>query len=156
MLKIKNNPRITLSFYGYGPEEPLMKEYCKENGIDNVYFHGEYKPDEKTGFLKESDVIFNVYGTDLHVKYAMSNRYYDALYFKKPLLVNKDTTVAEMSKGIAFEYDDDSTVEELLEWYDNIDSDNLCKLCTDKIEQVIKDNEDFEAAVIDELRGGTH
>lgn len=144
---IKNNSRIKMNFYGFGLDTEAIQHFCKENHINNVYFYGRYKPSEKEAIIKGTDVIFNIYGTNLHVKYAVSNKYYDSILYKKPLLVNKGTTMAKLSKGIAFEYSENFDVEEFLKWYDNLDCVEFSELCDEKIAMVKNDMKIFAEKV---------
>ena len=145
---IKNNKRIVFRFYGFGEDEDYLKKYSLSNNINNMEFYGSYLPEEKSVIINNTDILFNVYGNDLHVKYAISNKYYDALIYRKPLIVSKGTTMEDITKGIAFGVDESLfNVDELLKWYDNLDFTILNKICERKLEEIQADMDKFEIAV---------
>lgn len=144
---IANHPRIFFDFYGFGTDIPLLQEFCKENDIRNVAFHGAYTPAEKPEIIEKSDVVFNVYGTDLHVKYAVSNKYYDALIYKKPLMVSRGTTMKAISEGFSYSVDSDFNAEDFLAWYDQIDFTEMGRICDEKLKKVQQDMERFGARI---------
>lgn len=139
---IANNPLYEFYFYGRGSDEAALKNFCLEEKINNVRFMGAYEPKEKDNICQQADILYNAYGDDLHVKYAMSNKYYDALYHKKPLIVNTDTSMAESSKGFSFELDYSKNVsaDELRDWYFSLDERYSDKLANEYLSKVLKDN----------------
>lgn len=148
MESIKNNERIVFRFYGFGEDEEYLKNYVALHKFNNIEFYGAYMPSEKSTIIQKSDILFNVYGSDLHVKYAISNKYYDALIYKKPLLVSKNTTMDDITQGIAFSVDDAVfDAIELIRWYDNIDFVKLEDICEKKLKNVQSDMIAFEKAV---------
>lgn len=145
--KIANNQRIEFHFYGFGGDEKRLKSKCIEQSINNVFFHGSYLPQDKKKIIEDTDIIFNVYGNNLHVKYALSNKYYDALVYKRPLLVSDQTTMQDISKGIAYTVNQDFSVKGLLNWYDNLDYDKFCKSCDSYLVKVNEDRKLFTKSV---------
>lgn len=142
LVKIKNNPRIVFRFYGRGEDEGLLKDFCIQSKIDNVEFYGEYQPNEKERIINDNDLLFNAYGNETtEVKYALSNKYYDAMYYKKPLIVNSQTAMERCSSGTSFVVDYDGDVAQgLLEWYKNINEKEFDILAEKYLESAIEDN----------------
>lgn len=148
--KIKNNNRFIFSFHGSGSDAEKIQNYCIDEDIKNVEFHGRYSPSEKAEIIEHSDFIFNAYGNDrIEIRYALSNKYYDSIYYKKPLIVNPDTTMAEASKGIAFECDyEGDTASKLLKWYDDIDENEFNRICEDYLKKAIEENKETEKEIL--------
>lgn len=149
---IKNNERIDFHFWGGGLDEVALKSYCSKGNIENVYFHGRYSPDQKDKICMSCDLIYNAYGDGLHLKYALSNKYYDALYFKKPLIVNKDTIMSDMSCGLSFslDYSKDIT-EEIIKWYASIDEEKFNETANKYLNSAIRETKDTEKIISDTL-----
>ena len=138
---IKNNEQIEFHFWGTGEGEAGLKEYCTDNHYDNVFFHGKYMPQEKGNICKNCDMMFNAYGNRLGLRYALSNKYYDALYYKKPLLVSENTIMEELSDGVSFtvEYNE-KFAHELLCKYKSINSDQFNEHCESYLQSAIDEN----------------
>lgn len=122
--KVSRDVRFQLHYYGKEQQLVLkLKEYSKEICATNVFFHGEYKPDDRYGFARNTDIIHNVY-EDTNMTYAMSNKYYDALVFGIPIMSLCGSFMEHNMKkaGIGFSvnpYEDDFT-DKLFEAYNNL------------------------------------
>lgn len=93
--KISQDQRFELHYYGREQKTACnLKDYVSKNQIKNVFFHGEYNPEEKYEFLKNTDIIHNIYFED-SMMLAMSNKYYDGIIFKLPQLVAKGSFMAD-------------------------------------------------------------
>ena len=145
---IKNNEKIVFRFYGFGEDLEYLQQYQKSKGISNIEFYGAYKPEEKKKIIEETDIIFNVYGNDLHVKYAVSNKYYDALVYQKPIIVSKGTTMEKITQGFSYCVTQDKfDCEDLIQWYENLNHENIKRLCASKLNKVKDDMDIFTKRV---------
>ncbi len=153
--QIKNDPRYELTVAGSGSES--IKSYIEKNGITNVVVHGKF-PKEQTGeFLADADVIFNLYGTeDLNLKYALSNKLYYAVALGLPILVYKNTYVAELAEkcGIAFAVDDcldGSFADKFYDWYTTRDFDEIKLKCNEFLKDAIRSQDELRSRM-DEVK----
>ena len=81
---IGTDSRFQLHYYGREQQiAENLKSFVIENNINNVFFHGEYNPDEKFEFIKNIDLIHNIYD-DKGAMLALGNKFYDSLLFKIP------------------------------------------------------------------------
>lgn len=98
---LANDERFELHYYGreQGVCENL-KDYALKNAT-NVYFHGEYNPEQRNDFVKNTDLIHNIYG-DSNMNFAVSNKYYDGMIFEIPQLVMTNSYMSALvgSNGI--------------------------------------------------------
>lgn len=102
----------------------------------------------KKKIIEETDIIFNVYGNDLHVKYAVSNKYYDALVYQKPIIVSKGTTMEKITQGFSYCVTQDKfDCEDLIQWYENLNHENIKRLCASKLNKVKDDMDIFTKRV---------
>jgi len=91
---IKNQQSVQLNFYGNGPDEGNLKNYCK--GIENVSFYGRYNYKDIIPFYDGSDLIWAAYPSkDFNVKYAISNKYYESMFLSVPAVFAKETLLGE-------------------------------------------------------------
>ena len=150
---IANDERMEFHFRGNGEAEGELKEFCRENGIENVFFHGAYPPEKKGEICMEADLMFNAYGNTLNLKYALSNKYYDALYYKKPLVVSPDTIMEELSEGFSYSVDYGTNVADgIMKWYDSLKAEEINNLAEKYLADAINENEETERNILKALK----
>ena len=138
---IKDDSRFEFHFYGKGVDEPELKRYCIENNFENVFFHGVYMPQEKEGIIENTDILFNAYGDRLCLKHALSNKYYESMYYKKPLIVTPNTIMSNLSKGTSFDIDySKNTSDDIYNWYQSINVEEFDLLADDYLQNTIDEN----------------
>lgn len=149
---IANDSRFVFSFYGSGVDEQALKKYCLSNGINNVYFHGMYHPSEKEAFYGETDVVYNAYGNvSLLGRYSLSNKLYDAAWYRIPILVSPVTAMSEMAGYMGFEVDctKPTIADELYKWYNELIDWERFKIASDAlIDRAFEDNRKFERKLL--------
>ena len=60
-----NDKRFELHYYGNEQATAAaMKEHIAEKDIKNVFFHGEFRPEERYEFIKNTDIIHNLYDVE--------------------------------------------------------------------------------------------
>ena len=88
---LANNEKFELYFVGKGSESDNLKKYVEAHNINNVFFHGYYKKEEEADFIKKADIM-NIYYPKVKTHdTALSNRFYNALIFNKPMLVTANS-----------------------------------------------------------------
>lgn len=122
-----NDKRFKIQYYGNGSNE--LKEYCVQNGILNVDFHGPFKQKDTIKFYEKTDIINNMYGNDtLNLRVALSNKLYYGLFLELPILVSRNTYMERLANeyniGFAFE-DNETFADDLFDWYQNIKNKNI-------------------------------
>lgn len=138
--KIAVDDRFELHYYGREQQIALnLKEYAKELSAENVFFHGEYKPEERYEFVRNTDIIHNIY-FDNNTMLAMGNKYYDSAVFYIPQICMKGSFMGKMSEkaGIGFECDpyDDNFMNKLYAYYNNINFTHFKNNCDDELKRV--------------------
>lgn len=122
---LANDNRFVMNFVG--PNYELIQNYCKDNHITNVTFHGRFKREETVEFYNNTDIIYNIYGNDtINVRTALSNKLYYALRFKLPIIVSQNTYMEKITKkyniGISFD-NKCEFADELYDWYLSFDKE---------------------------------
>lgn len=141
MDRLAGDPRFELHYYGR--EDQLterLKAYAREKQTENVYFHGEYVPEDRYRFICETDLIHNVFG-DQNMMIAMSNRFYDGAIFRIPQLCMKGSVMGNRAEnaGIGFAYDPEKTdyADAVYEYYTSLNRAAFDAACDTELERVI-------------------
>ena len=152
--KISADPRFELHYYGREQRVALnLKQYANEIGATNVFFHGEYKPEDRYEFVRNTDIIHNVY-KDANMMLAMGNKYYDAAIFYIPLMSMEGSFMAETANkaGIGFgvnPYNEDFT-DALFEVYRGMDRKTFEENADKELQRVLSEY-DFGCELIKKL-----
>lgn len=139
---LANDSRYEMHFVGTGSE--AVEEYIKGKNITNVFTKGAFSPSETPVYLKDADVIFNLYGVgNLHVDTALSIKLYYAIYLGVPILTYEGTYMNELASeaGIAYTVrpgEMSSFGDDFCNWYHALDKNEMDKKCVDLIERAKK------------------
>lgn len=139
-----NDKRFVLSYHGQNSDQ--LEEYAKSNHYDNTVFSGRFAPEETLRYYAETDVINNYYGNNTPLlEYALSNKLYYAVSFRKPILVCPDTFMSEVATkySLGIVVGDDDTADSIYKKIMGIDRDALDKGCIKFEEKISEDNRVF-------------
>lgn len=147
----KNDNRFVLKFHGNGFCEEELRNYIKNNNIENVFVYGKYQPVKKKQLVKDCDIINNSFANDIFQKYAMTNRMYDAVLNKKPQITTNESYTQEIVEkynlGFVIDFNDFKIKEKIYDWYYKINYKNLFYNCEKYYNIVKKDIEKLEKEV---------
>ncbi|MBQ7045355.1 MAG: hypothetical protein IJN65_02560 [Clostridia bacterium] len=139
--KIAADNRFELHYYGREQKCALdLKEYTKQIGADNVFFHGEYKPVDRYEFSKNADIIHNVfYSTNTML--SMANKYYDGLVFCLPQIATEGAFMAKCIEdakvGISCNPNNDDFLDKIYDYYKSIDLNEFNENCQKELDRII-------------------
>lgn len=88
---------VTLTYHGEG-EYQEMKQYCSEKGYDNIQFTGRYTIDQIPSFVRNADVLLNLYENDYKTRLTTAVKLYDGFRYSLPMLVSKGSYMEELMK----------------------------------------------------------
>ena len=146
---LANKQGFFCRFVGKGGTSKQIEQYCVEQGVENVYFHGFYKKEEEPSFIKDSTFLNIFYPRIITHDTAMSNRFYNSLIFKRPMIVTKNTTQGDFAEqyclGVVLE--DCNKLFEKLTRFVKIDFVDYANRCNRLLEVFLKDQQSFENAV---------
>ena len=149
---IKDSDAYSVSFVGRGECSEPLSNYCKGNGINNVSFMGFYKKEDEAGYIKGADFMNIFYPRRLSHDTAVSNRFYNSLVYKKPMITTADTTqgdyAANYKIGIALE-DCRDLVSQLDKFQMENDFASYTKRCNDLLSSFIAEQRLFEKRVLE-------
>lgn len=121
-------PNHQFHFFGDGPMRNQVEELT--NRYENIFYHGPYKNPEEIGKIYETiDLCVSCYDTNgLNQKLAEPNKLYEAIYFGTPIIVSKDTYLAEkvISEEIGYVIDAHYN-DEIIAFLDDLTQTSLNK-----------------------------
>lgn len=137
-----------------GREEEVakrLKAHVAVHGYGNVFFHGAYYVEDRSGFAAETDIIHNVYENDFVTVGAMGNKYYDAVQYGIPQVCTEGSIMGDKIKakglGLAVDYQAEGLADTIYEYYRGLDRAALAAACADELTSVRADNEAADAAI---------
>ncbi len=136
-----NDARFELHYYGreQGTGSQL-REHSRNIGATNVFFHGEYTPEERYDFAENTDLIHNIY-LDTNMLRAMGNKYYDGIIFRIPQLCYPGsfmgTLISEKGLGTLANPDDLEFADKIFDYYRSYDRDAFRAACDKEVERVV-------------------
>jgi len=141
--QVTKDKRFELHYYGREQETALnLKRYAKEIMADNVYFHGEYKPEDRYEFINNTDVIHNIYN-DNNMMLAMGNKFYDGIIFRLPQLCMKGSFMGERVEkfqvGLMCDPREEFFLENVYKYYSNLDRNAFNNNCDIALDSVLKE-----------------
>jgi len=141
---------IKLSFVGKGYASEALERYAKCKCYDNVVFTGFYKKEEEPSIYEQHALVNIIYPLiPSHIS-ALSNRFYNSLIYKRPMIVMRGTVQGDYAEqfGVGLVIDDCENLDvKLNEYRKNIDFCRYINQCNMLLEEFLKDNDKFEDMV---------
>ena len=89
---VANHPKFEIHIAGFGALEPYIRNYSEKN--DNIFFYGKLSYDVALALEQQCDIMTALYDPSVpNHKYAAPNKFYEAMYLGKPLIVVQDTAI---------------------------------------------------------------
>lgn len=148
---LANKKDFSVRFVGRGGGATQLSSYCEEHGIKNVSFIGFYQKSEEAGYVQNSSFMNIFYPRVITHDTALSNRFYNSLIYRKPMIVTKDTTQGDYAEknnvGIALK--DCTDLECRLKEFIRQDYNAYSERCDNLLRTFLKDQEKFEGLIRD-------
>lgn len=145
-----NVPGFRLSFVGKGNAAEALERYAKVKSYDNVVFTGFYKKDEEPSIYEQHALVNIIYPLiPSHIS-ALSNRFYNSLIYKRPMIVTCGTVQGDYAEqyGVGLVIDNCEKLDEkILEYQKNLDFVQYQKQCNLLLKYFLIDNKTFEDKV---------
>ncbi|GAB6976395.1 glycosyltransferase family protein [Prevotella falsenii] len=94
-----NRENFLVSFVGRGIDAPRLEEFAKKGNYKNVVFSGYYDKKDETSIIGKSTMMNIFYPRRLSHDTALSNRFYNSIFFRKPMITTADTIQGEYTKN---------------------------------------------------------
>jgi hypothetical protein len=145
-----NQDNFTLRFVGRGQGTvEMLQAYCKEVDAKNINFIGGYDKPEEASYVRSCTFMNIFYPRIITHDTALSNRFYNSLIYKKPMIVTKGTIQGDYAErfnvGVAIE--DCNNLVENLRNFIRQDYNEYCKRCDELLKDFLMDQHEFEEAV---------
>ncbi len=152
---LKNRSDFSIYFIGKGVASEPLRKYCLNNDIENAHFKGFYQKQEEKDYILSSDVINIFYPRKRSHDTAISNRFYNALIYKKPMITTVNTIqgdyVEKYKLGCAVK-DCYNLAEDIKLFYRSINSSDFLSNCTKLLTEFEADYCAFERAVLNFIK----
>lgn len=148
---LANKDNVTVSFVGKGRAADIISDNCEKEGIKNVSFTGFYQKLEEAGYVKNATFMNIFYPRVITHDTALSNRFYNSLIYKKPMIVTSHTTqgdyVEEHRLGVALD-NCSNLYDELVNFIHTEDYTRYAERCNNLLKSFLRDQDSFEQAVM--------
>ncbi|MDD3409217.1 MAG: hypothetical protein PHY12_00250 [Eubacteriales bacterium] len=139
--EFSKDERFKIVFHGYGASYCRLSTYCQDKP---VLLTGKYDRKDKERLLNSSDIINSYYDeNDIANRFALSNKFYDAAIYRKPLWANPDTYIGQLAitKGIGI----NCKIEPALMYkqYCDIVPEIFEESCKNVVKEIIRDDDLF-------------
>lgn len=140
--KLANDPRFELHYNGRMQKTGRnLESYCKQQQIHNVFFHGSYLPHERYKFIRETDILHNIYKEDKLLSQAMGNKFYDGIIHYIPQIFTAGSFMGrkgtESGTGIEYDPQDPDFADNLYNYYVSMRWNQFIKNCDDCLDQIL-------------------
>ncbi len=146
---LANKDGFRLRFVGKGGAATQIEKYCKENGIINIHFHGFYQKQEEPEFIRESTFMNIFYPRKISHDTAMSNRFYNSLIYRRPMIVTKDTTQGDFAEKykLGVSVTDCSNLDLQLKGFLGTNFEEYVQRCNKLLKVFLEDEKKFRKSV---------
>jgi len=130
-----------MHYYGrMGKDGEAMQRFAQENGVENIRFHGAYRPSDRYAFIAQTDLVHNVFDLDRTMTHAVSNKYYDGLIFRIPQLCAKGSYMGRLvmknGVGCAVDFLREDIADQIANYYYTLQADRFTACCEQTLETV--------------------
>lgn len=136
---LRNDKHFDILYKGLYLDDEL-KKFCRDNNINNVSFENEFINSEKKKIYEKIDFINAAYGcASMLTTTAVPNKLYDALIYRIPIIVSKNTYLSIIVEkyGIGISIDKKTDIKEAIYKFINNyqvkDFDDKCKILLDEV-----------------------
>lgn len=143
---LANKDHIRVLFVGKGAASARIEEYCKNNDIHNVEFYGYYPKEEEPHYIKNATFMNIYYPRVITHDTALSNRFYNSLIFKRPMIVTSNTTQGDYAKkyNLGLSLDDCKGLDvKLRSWLSDNSNQSYADRCDCLLENFMHDYDIF-------------
>lgn len=140
---LANDDRFEVHYYGREQKVAVsLKEYVAELNANNIFFHGEYKPDDRYSFILQTDCIHNLY-YDRNTMLAMGNKYYDGIIFRIPQVCMSGSFMGKMCNdhkvGIELDPYKKSFSNNLYDYIKSINITSFRNNCSSEVNRILQE-----------------
>lgn len=147
---LANFKDFNLKFVGKGVASSKLEFYSSKIGAKNVDFLGYYQKEEEGGFIQNSSILNIYYPKIKSHSSALSNRFYNALIYKRPMIVTSNSIQAYYVEKYHLGVSVDDCVglgDKLISFLTNVDVEEFNKRCNCLLDNFIEDYNRFYSSI---------
>lgn len=141
-----NDNRFNIYFHGNGVAYERLLHYCNDK-FDNVFLTGKYDRIDKAKLIENATIINSYYGSENYANmYALSNKYYDSLIYKKPLWANPKLYIGKraIDRGIGIDLElNNDAPNRLIGLLNNFNWEDFYDDCDKELKKVLDEDKLF-------------
>ena len=148
---LANDDRFIVTFSGRGFGVPILEDYAAKHQIRNVAFTGYYDKKDEPEIVKKATFIMIYNSLDPNPRTAISNRFYNSIMFRRPMLTRLGTIQGDYAKdyGMGVAVPDTSRLsEELVRYFEQFDWEQYEKQRLILLNRFKEDYQLFKEALI--------
>lgn len=132
----------------YGREQAIcvrLKQYAGELAANNVFFHGEYRPEDRYGFQSQVDMLHNIYSNSElpPSRLSMGNKYYDGIIFYLPQICMPGSYMGgrahKAGVGLCIDPCSQDFADRVWEYYQGLDYSRFMENCDRELDRILKE-----------------
>ena len=146
---LANDKNFSVRFIGSGGGATELASYTEEHGINNVSFKGFYQKHEEAGYVRSTTFMNIFYPRVITHDTALSNRFYNSLIYRKPMIVTKDTIQGDYAEkyNVGIALTECSNLKNALKTFMHQDYNAYAERCDNLLQGFLNDQEQFEKLV---------
>ncbi len=151
---VAKDSRFRLHLYGPESLKNQLPEELYQKSEGRICYLGSFTPDQKDGVLQSIDVLFNVYGNGILLDYALSNKLYDALCFRKVILTSPNTYMTDFAGPLAYAMDltQCEDLKGLHTFMEQLDMQVLERFCDETLSRIAQEQEATKDRIRHQIR----
>lgn len=146
-----NDNRFEIRYHGEGASEDL-KKYCENKSYKNIIFTGRYFLNEIPDFVKNTNILMNLYENDGKQEHAMTVKFYDGIQYGLPMLIMKNSYMDIYIGDKPFKYSfsfNNNDKDGIINWLQNLNRANVSNSLKEIFQEINHDEEIFKNKLID-------
>lgn len=141
-----NKPGYYLNFVGKGISAAYLEDYARNKHYDNVVFTGYYQKEKEPAIYKQNTLVNIVYPLiPSHIS-ALSNRFYNSLKYRRPMIVTRNTIQGDYAEkyGVGLVIDRcENLTGDIQKYLEDLDFDIYMKRCDELLSIFVEENNLF-------------
>lgn len=141
---LANKENVNISFVGKGPASDPIKRYALENNIKNMEVLGYYEKEDESNYIAKASFLNIFYPTIISHSTALSNRFYNALIYKKPMIVTTNSIqgdyVEKFKLGLSLE-NCENLYDKCIKFLETENNDEFNQRCNNLLKEFVNDYE---------------
>ena len=143
-----NKADIKLEFVGRGFGSDTLKDIVNKKGFRNISFEGYYDKTDEPGIIEKSSFLNIYYPNWLSHETAMSNRFYNSLIYRRPMIVTKGQIQGDYCEqyNLGLAIDDTENLDSKLKvWLENTNLEEYQDNCIRLLNVFLEDDKQFKS-----------